>query len=411
LGRPLTSNSNHSNHRKDSKQQVTSSPSYSKGISSPTLAELNTVAEGPRTKRANTAATSSSYISPYSPSPPPISSSHLYNSVSDSSSSVLHPRLAFNERESFDELNSSFRSLYKSLFGHSVPHQGEYFNTSASEDRNHMSANLPGSIPNNGLTLSDSNGSLSLGASAGTFLNSVSNPQFTSLMGSFRDIAETNSWDKLDPAQIQGLVDSFKTCEHSKFGLDHDAYADLHASFNQFLSQLNNKFLTGSSNANPQLADYSQQPSQLARNRASFQGPVMLSGTIESLGPPHAHKHHLHHKIDTVAAPSPLLSMHHQHHHHGTSPPTNFHLASNRTPSPGTGCSSHDQLVDLATVHAPNPMHPPSHYQEFISAGNAAGTFNSAANPNGDAEGLNLQSPPFFFFFFFFFFLVMHYHN
>ena len=351
------------------------------------------MAEGPRTKRANTAATSSSYISPYSPSPPPISSCNLYNSVSDSSSSsVLHPRLAFNERESFDELNSSFRSLYKSLFGHSVPNQGEYFNTSATESRNHASANLLGSMPNNGLNMSDSNGSLSLGASAGNLLNSISNPQLMSLMGSFRDIAETNSWDKLDPAQIQGLVDSFKSCEHSKFGLDQDAYADLHASFNQFLSQLNNKFLTGSSNANPQLVDYSQQPSQLVLNRASFQGPVMLSGTIDSLGPQHAHKHHLHHKIDT--APSPLLSMHHHHHHHSTSPTTNFHLASNRTPSPGTGCSSHDQLVDLATGHASNPMHPPPHYREFISTGNVAGTFNSAANPTGDTEGLNLQSPP-----------------
>ena len=370
LGRSvLPSNHHHSNHRKDSRQPV----SYSKGIPSPTLAELNTIAEGPRTKRANTTATST-YISPYSPSPPPISSAHLFsNSVSDSCSSVLHPRMAFNEREGYDELSSSFRSLYKSLFGQSVPH-GDYFSNGMAGNRNHIAPNLLGSSPGNDLNLSNSCGSLSLGASAGNLLNSVNNPQFTSLMGSFKDIAETNSWDKLDPAQIQGLVDSFKAGEHDKFGLDQDSYADLYASFNQFLSQLNNKFLTGSSNLSPQLSEYSQHsqpPPPPVPSRGTLHGQILLGGTIEG-NLAHTHKYHLHHTLDTVA-PSPLLSMH----HHGTSPPTNFHPNSNRTPSPNTGCSPHQ----------PHPHQ----YRGYISTGNAT-TFNSAAIPSGASDGLNLRS-------------------
>ena len=77
-------------------------------------------------------------------------------------------------------------------------------------------------------------------------------------MDSFRDIAETNSWDKLDPSQIQCLMDSFKEGEHHKYGLDPDTYADLHASFNKFLSQLNNRFLTSSSSSTPRLSEYNQ---------------------------------------------------------------------------------------------------------------------------------------------------------
>ncbi len=386
-----TNNHHHySNHRKDSKQQVP----YSKSIPSPTLAELNTISEGPRTKRANN--TSSTYISPYSPSPPPISSSHLFSSsVSDSCSSVLHPRLAFNEREGFDELSASFRSLYKSIFGQSLPNQGDYFNDSVAGNRNHVAAaDLPGNMSSNSdPNLSSSGGSLPLGASAGTLLNSINNPHFTSLMGNFKDIAESNSWEKLDPAQIQGLVDSFKAGEHDRFGLDQDAYADLYASFNQFLSQLNNKFLTGSSNASPQLSDYAHHSHPPPLNRQTFQGHILLGGTIEG-NLAHSPKYHLHHKLDTVATPSPLLSVR----QHNTSPPTNFHLNANRTPSPIT--TSQDHLGDLAPPTTPhNPVHAhhhqrqqqPPHYQGYVPTGNGM-DFNSAANPPGGTDGLSLRS-------------------
>ena len=348
------------NDHRDHHQQI----SYSKTAFSPTLAELNAISEGPKTKHANT---SSTYLSPYSPSPPPppISTTHLSsNSVSDSCSSLgLLPRMAFNDKESFDDLSSSFRALYKSIFGSSIT-QGDYFNDS-------MTGNGKcGVVP--GITSSSCSGSLPPSA----LLNSVNNPQFASLMGSFRDIAETNSWDKLDPAQIQGLVDSFKAGEHDKFGLEPEVYADLYASFNHFLSQLNNRFLTGSSNLSPQLSEYSRQHPH----------PASRSVPHNLIGGGLAHKYHQHHKLDTDLMSPLLINLHRQ----GSSTPTNFNPNSNRTPSPGLRHSPQDQLAVLALGSVPNLIHQPQPH----NYGGYVNTVNPTTAPLADQDSMTVRFAP-----------------
>ena len=335
---PLSNNHAHPHRSSSRDNKQVPSP---KAVPSPTLAELNTITEGPRTKRA-------AYISPYSPSPPPISAAayHYSASVSDSSSISLSPRMAFNEREGFDELSSSFRSLYKSIFGHPIPAHG------GAGGGNEYFADIPGGhgvVPNmnnssGDLGLSNSTASLPLGASASGLYSSLRNPQFMSLMDSFRDIADTNSWDKLDPAQIQGLMDSFKIGEHDRFGLEQEVYAELHASFNQFLSQLNNRFLTGSSNTSPQLSEYNQYNHNTSV--MSHGGGGMGVGGVNGRGL--AAKYHAHHQLDVV---SPLVTM------HQASPPSGSAGGGgsygnttavnppqqNRTPSPSHTSPTHQQ--------------------------------------------------------------------
>ena len=225
--------------------------------------------------------------------------------------------MAFTEREGFDDLGSSFRSLYKSIFGHSLQ-PGEYFND----------IDEHGIIPDNSNSSNDlglSNSSLPLGASASTMFSSIHNPQFTSLMESFRDIAETNNWDKLDPAQIQGLMDSFKAGERDKFGLEPELYAEIHTSFNHFLSQLNNRFLTGSSNITPRLSEYEHH-----HNTAIVSHGGHLMGGVN--GHNLMSKYHPHHQLDIA---SPLLSMHQA--------PTTTCNYQNRTPSPNSHTSLQGQ--------------------------------------------------------------------
>ncbi len=351
----LSNNHTHPHHRSStagsgSRDEQVPSP---KPVPSPTLAELNTITDGPRTKRA-------AYISPYSPSPPPppISAAYHYSaSVSDSPS--LSPRMAFTEREGFDDLSSSFRSLYKSIFSHQVPHGGsEYF---ADISGGHgVVPNINNSSGGGDLGLSNSTSSLPLGASASALFGSLRNPQFMSLMDSFRDIADTNSWDKLDPAQIQGLMDSFKIGEHDKFGLDQELYAELHTSFNQFLSQLNNRFLTGSSNTSPQLSEYNQYNHVISHGGGGG-GGMGVGG--HGLTP----KYHAHHQLDMV---SPLVTM------HQASPPSggsgygetnnNNNPAQqqqqNRTPSPShTPHHRHHHPPGQQLVNLPAGSNPPAH--------------------------------------------------
>ena len=145
-----------------------------------------------------------------------------------------------------DPLSASFKGLYKSIFGHSVS-SGEYLN--------------PPPLPPSILTdLCTSDTSIPLGGSALSLLGTstaapidtgASNycPHFYSLMDSFRDIAESNSWDKLEPEQVQGLMQSFKAVERDRhrLGLNEESYSRVSSSFEQFLQQLSCRFVADSS--------------------------------------------------------------------------------------------------------------------------------------------------------------------
>lgn len=269
--------------------------------------------------------------------------------------------MAFTDRDGYEDLSASFRSLYKSMFGGHPSQSGDYFNDLPS---GHAGGVVVPDISNSPSDLGLSNSSLPLGASATALFSSLRNPQFTSLMDSFRDIAETNSWDKLDPAQIQGLMDSFKTGEHDKFGLDPDLYAELHSSFNQFLSQLNNRFLTGSSNSNPQLSQYNQynhhSTSVMAHGGHSI-------GSGRGMVP----KYHAHHQLDVV---SPLVNM------HQVSPPSSF--PPNRTPSPHTS-PTQGQLANLPV--GANPTHVNQQFGGFVSTSHTP-PLTSIAPPTGTQD-------------------------
>lgn len=338
--------SNHHHHHHHREKQV--SP---KAVPSPTLAELNAVSDGPRTKRAT-------YLSPYSPSPPPppISTSYHYSSSISDSSLNLHPRMAFVEN--VDDLSSSFRALYKSIFGQSIQ-TGDYFN-----DTEHRVVSDGSSSSSVDLGLSNS--SLSLGASATALFNSLSlrNPQFTSLMDSFRDIAESNSWDKLDPSQIQGLMDSFKIGDHDKFGLEPELYAELHTSFNHFLSQLNNKFLTGSAGCSSHPSEYSQyQNHTTSHNMGEISGRGLLP------------KYHAHHQLDMV---SPLVSS------QQASPPSGFCPPQNSTPSPHTSPTQGGQVAN------PPPLISQP-FGSFVTTSHTSPPLSSVAPPTGQ-DGMAIRS-------------------
>ena len=146
------------------------------------------------------------------------------------------------EDEVPDPLSASFKSLYKSIFGHSVS-SGEYLN--------------PPPLPPCVLTdLGSSDSSIPLGASALSLLSLGApittttgaadySPHFYTLMDSFRDIAESNSWDNLEPEQVQGLMQSFKAVERDRLGLDDESYSRVSSSFEHFLQQLSCRFVAG----------------------------------------------------------------------------------------------------------------------------------------------------------------------
>lgn len=209
--------------------------------SSPTLAELNTVEEGSKAKRP-------------APNHRHNASSPYSLSESESSSSGYNSRVPFAEKDGFEDLSASFRSLYKSLLG-----SGGLEDKVEKRGEDKASVNPPNVGCGNASTLFD--GTMSNPSVSSTYFNPMHrnyNPKLASLFDSFRDIADTNSWDKLDPSQIQGLMESFKSGERDKFGLDPESYMGVTNSFNQFLGQLHNRFITSGSDATPNLSDYLQ---------------------------------------------------------------------------------------------------------------------------------------------------------
>lgn len=200
-------------------------------VGSPTLAQINS--SGYPVKRIKR----ESYSSYHSHLPSP----DLTSSLSDDHPSPVMTNLSkvFDQRGGGgDHLSASFKSLYKSIFGHSVC-SGEYLNP-------------PPLPPSTATELSSSDSSFPLGAPAVSLQNNVNpaiasnySPHFYTLMDSFRDIAETNSWDKLDPSQVQGLMESFRAAERDQFGLDAESYSRVTASFEQFFQELNCRFVTG----------------------------------------------------------------------------------------------------------------------------------------------------------------------
>lgn len=158
------------------------------------------------------------------------------------------PKVAFAEQEGFDDLSASFRSLYKSLFGHSVG-RGDFIGPDSLLD------DTPDPDP-----LSGSNSSIPLGTSASDFTASYGSkmPKFTSLMESMRGLAESNRWDQLNQSQIQDLIDCFRIGEESDhFGLDANVWAGLSSSFNTFLSRVNHRLPSNTATPSRRMSHYS----------------------------------------------------------------------------------------------------------------------------------------------------------
>ena len=340
-----------------------------RGASSPTLAELNST-HIPSSKRVALSPPFSDHL----PVTTSILHSHLTSAVSDSfSSNHSSPRVAFAEKEGFDDLSASFRSLYKSIFGHSVSGGGDFVPAPSHPPP-------PSNSHAIAVSSSELGSSLPLGASASLLFSSGRNPQFTSLMDSFRDIAESNSWDKLDSSQIQCLMESFKEGEHHKYGLDPDMYADLHASFNKFLSQLNDRFLTSSSDSTPRLSEYNQH--QLHGGGGAGGGVMSHASMINHGGmpPPHHPHHHSHHTRGTYGHPQThaqidsMLNL-----HQSSPPPSNYHSV-NRTPSPHVAGMPVGASNSHAVVNSPYTgfVSPPGHNP---SLGSLVGPTNSPGVP------------------------------
>ena len=188
-------------------------------------------------------------------------------------------RLPFAEKDGFDDLSASFRSLYKSLLG-----QGEECTPPAANSP------LPPIASGCATTMIDNGTSGNTEVSA-TYFNPAHrnyNPRLASLFDSFRDIADTNSWDKLDPSHIQGLMESFKSGERDKFGLDPESYVGVANSFNQFLGQLHNRFITSGSEATPNLSDYLQpQESFPSHLRPQHPRTYVSPSSSSAFPPPH----------------------------------------------------------------------------------------------------------------------------
>ena len=195
--------------------------------SSPTLAHINrkNSRSAKRIKRDSAAHSSFNQSS---------SDDDLSGSVFQHSSAIEHLSRAYRPEGTSSEgdiLSASFKSLYKSLFSHSVS-SGEYLNP-------------PPLPPPTSTELSSSDPKFPLEVSTNLLLSSVNpsnyNPHFFTLMDSFRDIAETNNWDRLEPEQVLGLVESFRAAEPEEFGLDAESYSRVSSSFENFFQQLNSR--------------------------------------------------------------------------------------------------------------------------------------------------------------------------
>ena len=155
----------------------------------------------------------------------------------------LHHKWILLTREAgFEDLSASFKSLYKSLFGS----MGSNTPPVSVPDRYYPLPQLPPQTSSNTMC------SAVLGASVAgdsTIAGTRNGPQFTSLMDGLKNIAENNRWEVLSPSQIQGLRESFKSGNHRNFGMDQETFLEWSHSFDQFLSQLDNRIpvkLTGS---------------------------------------------------------------------------------------------------------------------------------------------------------------------
>ena len=148
--------------------------------------------------------------------------------------------MAFGDKDAgFEDLSSSFRSLYSSLFGsvgsviptHHIPNEQEYTNGASLLQRTES--------PSNSIGYSTIGTSMSR-----TIVNMADTrhaPPFTSLMDNLKDIAENNQWEILNLSQIQSLRDSFKSGNHNNFGMDQESFLEWSHSFDQFLSQLDSR--------------------------------------------------------------------------------------------------------------------------------------------------------------------------
>ena len=282
-----------------------------------TLAELNSTLQ--TTKSSVTKAT---LASTQMNLPPHMSSCSIGDTGTLDNSSPLS---AFAEKEAgFDDLSASFRSLYKSLFD-SVGYHND------SGIHHHAYPPPPGTIstpePPPLVTVANADLNLGLSSSFGSHLFNQSNkfknpePRFTTLMDSLRDLAESNQWEQLTPLQIQSLRDSVGDGDHKQFGMDQDTFAEWSHSFNQFLSQLDNRLPSHSpSSSNPNIS--------------------MSSGRLHNTFPAH-HQLPVH---STHIPPPPPYSQ--TLIHHLTASPTTIH-SPHGTLDPPYLSSLHDQTPNL----------------------------------------------------------------
>ena len=207
--------------------------------------------------------------------------------------------------------------------------------------------NPPPLPPSTVAELSSSDSSFSLGASALSLMSNVNpagsySPNIYSLMDSFRDIAETNSWDKLEPSQVQGLMETFRAAERDRFGLDAESYVRVSSSFEQFFQQLNSRFMTRNEDNPAALTDIEYQPNILTGSDGRVTQP--MAGRSP---PDYAHQ------PDTM----PMFPV------SSASPPNSNYPPPQRTPSPHTSmspqgpCSVHTHLLSAQTTAA--------HYNTF----------------------------------------------
>lgn len=193
----------------------------------------------------------------------------LYPVVDDCSTmSQPPPRTAFNDvgNASFDNLSSSFKSIYNSLFG-----QSDDFQRSP----------LPLGMSTSPTTQAGLSSSVSYDP------HRHYDPQFTSLMDGIKELAESNSWDRLTPTQIQNLRESFNEGDHERFGMDSETYSQLSTSFSQFLSKLDDRFLSSSCGLPTEFMSPANVPVHVSRMAPPLYSPYTRSElTCSNISPP-----------------------------------------------------------------------------------------------------------------------------
>ena len=246
----------------------------------------------------------SSFIHPPPPPPPPplssslmLSSSHHHpqgNFITSSSSSLHHYSrgggAGGGAEGSFEDLNASFRSLYRSLFD-SVG--GTHFPMLSSS-----SSSSPSSVTEVGVvTTPHATGYGRLPTSELSSSQTKLDSSLTSVMDSLRDLADNNQWDTLSPTTIQSLWETVNEGDHAQFGMDHASFAKWSDSFNQFLNQLNSHVPSSSSHFGGSVggavsAHYPQYHHQTAPPPPPYVPSLRAVGSVHS--PPllydHTHK-------------------------------------------------------------------------------------------------------------------------